>query len=172
VREEWEHEFVEYVELRLPHLRRLAVMLCGDVDRADDIVQAAATRLYTRWKQARAAENVDAYVRRIVINTFLRERRLRWSSVTLTDRLPDRAAVTGQPLDERLVVRAALRTLPPRQQAVLVLRFLCDLPVAEVANLLGCAEGTVKSQTSDGLATLRKQLGSRGRDAMTPGRMT
>ncbi|GAA2348647.1 SigE family RNA polymerase sigma factor [Dactylosporangium salmoneum] len=159
--DELEREYIAYFEARLPGLRRLAVLLCGDHDRADDIVQAAATTLFVRWKQARQAENVDAYVRRVVVNTFLRERRRLWSRVLLSERLPDRAAVTGQPIDERVVVRAALRRLPPRQQAVLVLRFLCDLPVAEVAELLGCSEGTVKSQTSDGLATLRKRLGDR-----------
>jgi RNA polymerase sigma factor (sigma-70 family) len=62
-------------------------------------------------------------------------------------------------VEDRLVVRAALRRLPRRQQAVLVLRFLCDLPVADVATLLGCSTGTVKSQTFDGLAALRKALG-------------
>lgn len=164
MRTELEREYVEYFQVRMPHLRRLAVLLCGDFHRADDIVQTAATTLYTAWKKARRAENLDAYVRRTVVNAFLRERRLRWSRVTLTDHLPDRAVVAGQPADERVVVRAALRRLPPRQQAVLVLRFMCDLPVAEVADLLGCAEGTVKSQTSDGLKTLRGLLGTRALD--------
>ncbi|GGM61196.1 SigE family RNA polymerase sigma factor [Dactylosporangium sucinum] len=165
MREDLEREYVEYFESRMPHLRRLAALLCGgDVDRGDDVVQAAATALYTRWRLARAATDVDAYVRRTVVNMFLRERRLRWARVSLTDRVPDRPAVTGQPDDERLVVRAALRQLPPRQQAVLVLRYLCDLPVAEVAQLLGCAEGTVKRQASDGLAALRKRLGNRTLD--------
>jgi RNA polymerase sigma-70 factor (sigma-E family) len=160
VRKDLELEYVEYFQARLPHLRRLAVLLCGDAHRGDDIVQTAVTALYTQWRRVRAAGNLDAYVRRTVVNAFLRERRLRWSRVALTDRLPDRPAVDEQPVDEHIEVRAALRRLPPRQQAVLVLRFLCDLPVAEVAALLGCAEGTVKSQTSDGLATLRKILGN------------
>ncbi|GGM61235.1 SigE family RNA polymerase sigma factor [Dactylosporangium sucinum] len=165
MRDELEREYVEYFESRMPHLRRLAALLCGDYHRGDDVVQAAATALYARWRQARAATDLDAYVRRAVVNAFLRERRLRWAQVSLTDQLPDRPAVTGQPDDERLVVRAALRQLPPRQQAVLVLRYLCDLPVAEVAGLLGCAEGTVKRQTSDGLAALRKRFGDRDMDS-------
>lgn len=164
VRDDLEREYVEYFEVRMPHLRRLAVRLCGDFDRADDIVQTAATAIYTRWKLARAADNIDAYVRRTVVNTFLKERRSRWSRVALTGGSLDRLAATGQPIDERMVVRAAMRKLPPRQQAVLVLRFLCDLPVAEVAQMLGCAEGTVKSQTSDGLASLRRSLGGRAMD--------
>jgi RNA polymerase sigma-70 factor (sigma-E family) len=159
VREDLEREYVEYFQPRLPQLHRLAVMLCGDADRADDIVQAAVTTLFTRWRQARQADNLDAYVRRSVVNTFLSERRQRWSRVVLTETLPDRPAATGQPADERLEIRAALRTLPPKQQAVLALRFLCDLPVDEVAELVGCSPGTVKSQTSDGLAKLRRKLG-------------
>ncbi|GGM47724.1 SigE family RNA polymerase sigma factor [Dactylosporangium sucinum] len=164
MREDLEREYVEYFEARMPHMRRLAALLCGDVHRGDDVAQAAATTLYVKWRQARAAADLDAYVRRIVVNTFLRERKLRWSGVALTERPPDRPAAAGQPLDERVVVRAALRGLPRRQQAVLVLRFGLDLPVAEVAAILGCAEGTVKSQTSDGLAALRRQLGSRDLD--------
>ncbi|GAB3867888.1 SigE family RNA polymerase sigma factor [Dactylosporangium cerinum] len=160
MRDELERQYVEYFQPRLPQLHRLAVMLCGDADRADDIVQAAVTTLYTRWRQARQADNLDAYVRRSVVNAFLSERRRFWSRVVLTETLPDRPAVTGQPADERLEIRAALKKLPPKQQAVLVLRFLCDLPVDEVAELVGCSPGTVKSQTSDGLAKLRRQLGA------------
>ncbi|MEV0134947.1 SigE family RNA polymerase sigma factor [Dactylosporangium sp. NPDC050688] len=159
MRDELERQYVEYFQPRLPQLHRLAVMLCGDADRADDIVQAAVTTLYTRWRHVRQVDNLDAYVRRSVVNTFLTERRGRWSRVLLTEALPDRAAAAGQPADERMVIRAALRALPPKQQAVLVLRFLCDLPVDEVAELLDCSPGTVKSQTSDGLAKLRKKLG-------------
>lgn len=160
MRDEWEREYVEYFQPRLPQLHRLVVMLCGDADRADDIVQSAVTTLYTRWRQVRQVDNLDAYVRRSLVNAFLSERRRRWSRVVLTETLPDRPAVAGQPADERLAIRAALKTLPPKQQAVLVLRFLCDLPVSEVAELVGCSPGTVKSQTSDGLAKLRKKLGA------------
>ncbi len=159
MRDELERQYVEYFQPRLPQLHRLAVMLCGDPSRADDIVQAAVTTLYARWKQVRQVDNLDAYVRRSVVNAFLSERRRFWSRVVLTETLPDRPADTGQPADERMVIRAALKTLPPRQQAVLVLRFLCDMPVGDVAEVLGCSQGTVKSQTSDGLAKLRKKLG-------------
>ena len=135
-------------------------MLCGDADRADDIVQAAVTTLFARWRQVRQVDNLDAYVRRSVVNAFLSERRRFWSRVVLTEALPDQSGCHGAArADERLEIRAALRALPPKQQAVLVLRFLCDLPVGEVAELVGCSPGTVKSQTSDGLAKLRKKLG-------------
>ncbi|WP_432831735.1 SigE family RNA polymerase sigma factor [Dactylosporangium sp. CA-092794] len=155
MREELEREYTEYFQARLPQLRRLAAALCGDAHRGDDVVQAAVTTLYVRWKHIRGVDNLDAYVRRSVVNAFLSARRRPWARVALTDALPDRPAEPGQPADERLVLRAAVRRLPHRQQAVVVLRFVCDLPVAEVAALLGCAEGTVKSQTAEALAALR-----------------
>lgn len=163
MREELEREYVEYLRLRMPQLRRLAALLTGDFHRGDDIVQSTAADLYTRWKHVGRVEHVDAYVRKMLLRTFLREERKPWARVRLTATLPERP-VTGPAVDEVLAVRAALRTLPARQRAVLVLRFLCDLPVAEVAATLGIAEGTVKSQTSDGLAALRRHLGS---DAFT-----
>jgi RNA polymerase sigma-70 factor (sigma-E family) len=158
MREELEREYVEYIRARLPELRRPGHLLCRDADRADDVVQAAITTVYVGWPRVRAADNVDAYVRKVVVRTFLSEQRRPWARVRLTGALPDRPADPGQPAEERLAVRAALRRLPSRQRAILVLRFLCDLSVADVAATLGCATGTVKSQTSDGLAALRKAL--------------
>jgi RNA polymerase sigma-70 factor (sigma-E family) len=155
-----EREYVDYVRARLPRLRRMAYLLCGDVHRADDVVQSTVTNLYVHWRQVRAADSLDAYVHTMLVRTFLSEHRRPWSRVRLTAAPPERAADgDGSAVDERLVVRAALRRLPRRQQAVLVLRFLCDLSVADAATLLGCSTGTVKSQTSDGLAALRKVLG-------------
>lgn len=159
LRDEYEQEYEEYLRVRMPHLRRLAYLLTGDYDRADDVVQTTATNLYLKWRQARAAEHIDAYVRKMVVHTFLSEQRLSWAKTWLTDRLPERPH-DPPPIEEALVVRAALRRLPARQQAVLVLRFLCDLPVNDVAAALGCTSGTVKSQTSDGLAALRRILGA------------
>jgi RNA polymerase sigma-70 factor (sigma-E family) len=161
VRAELEQEYVEYVTARMGRMRRVAYLLCGDFDRADDIVQTTVERLYTRWRQVRGADSVDAYVHTVLVRTFLAEKRRLWSRVRLVDEASElvRGAEVAQPPEERLTVRAALRALPRRQQAVLVLRFLCDLPVADVAEILGCAQGTVKSQTSDGLAALRKALG-------------
>ncbi len=95
MRDELERQYVEYFQPRLPQPHRLAVMLCGDADRADDIVQAAVTTLYTRWRHVRQVDNLDAYVRRSVVNTFLTERRGHWSRVLLTEALPDRAARLG-----------------------------------------------------------------------------
>lgn len=152
-------EYTEYVTAALPWLRRTAYLLCGDVHSADDVVQVAITRLYTNWRKARAADNLDAYVRAILVRTFLNERRRPWSRVRLFDRVDELETVANPDFETREEIRVALMRVSPGQRAVLVLRFLFDLPVAEVARVLRCSEGTVKSQTSDGLASLRTQLG-------------
>ncbi|TCO58159.1 SigE family RNA polymerase sigma factor [Actinocrispum wychmicini] len=155
-----EQQYTEYVSARLPKLRRIAFLLCGDEHRADDIVQTAITRLYVHWRKARTAANIDAYVRTIVVRTFLNEQRTGWwSKVRLADELPDRAAPPGLDVETTQVLHAALARVTPKQRAVLVLRFLYDMPVAEVAGVLGCSVGNVKAQTAHGLAALRKQLG-------------
>jgi RNA polymerase sigma-70 factor (sigma-E family) len=155
---EQEREYTEYVSARLPALRRLAYLLTGDAHRADDLVQQTITGLFVRWPKIRAVTHLDRYVRSMLIHSFVDERRLRWARVGLFGEPPDRPAPVDDGIEERAVLRAALAKVPRRQQAVLVLRFIYDLPVAEVAELLGCSEGTVKSQTSRGLTTLRKLL--------------
>jgi RNA polymerase sigma-70 factor (sigma-E family) len=162
VRKAEEQQYIDYVTARLPALRRVAHLLCGDGHRADDIVQNAITRLYVHWRKARAADNLDAYVRAIVVRTFLNEQRTGWlARVRLVHDMPDQLAPPGPDVETSQVLHAALRRVPPRQRAVLVLRFLYDLPVAEVAEILGCSAGNVKSQTAHGLATLRKHLDER-----------
>jgi RNA polymerase sigma factor (sigma-70 family) len=102
---------------------------------------------------------VDAYVQRILVHTFINERRRGWWKVWLGASAPEGStATTG--LEEREVLRAALSKLTPSQQAVLVLRFLCDQSVADVAKHLGYSEGAVKSQTHHALNAMRKNLGS------------
>jgi RNA polymerase sigma-70 factor (sigma-E family) len=157
-----EREFVDYVTARMPALRRLAYALCGDEHRADDIVQQGLTRLYVHWRRASAADDIDRYVRMIVVRGYLDEKRLAWSRrVRLEASPPEVPAPEGPDLDGRAVLRECLAKVPRRQRAVLVLRFVCDLSVEEVAQTLGCATGTVKSQTSHGLAALRQLLGER-----------
>jgi RNA polymerase sigma-70 factor (sigma-E family) len=151
-------EFAEYVGARLPSLRRFAYLLCQDWHRADDLVQAAITKLYLHWARARSVDNTDAYARAIVVREFLSERRTGWARlVSLRAGLPE-AAASARDLDGALDVRAALAVLPPRQRATLVLRFYSDLSVDQTADVLGCSPGTVKSQTAKALATLRQVL--------------
>jgi RNA polymerase sigma-70 factor (sigma-E family) len=155
-----EQDYVEYVTARLEPLRRTARLLSGERHLAEDLVQETITRLYVHWRRARAARNLDAYVRTILVRIYLDQRRLAWwSRVHLSAAPPEPESTAPADPDSRLMLRAALKALPPRQRAVLVLRFVCDLPVDEVAELLSCSAGTVKSQTSHGLAALRRQLG-------------
>ncbi|BAL88621.1 putative RNA polymerase ECF-subfamily sigma factor [Actinoplanes missouriensis 431] len=153
-----EEEYVEYVTARVPVLRRLAYVLTGDGHRADDLVQQTITTLYLKWQRARAADNLDAYVRTMLIRGYVDEKRLAWSKVRLFRHLPEPEPVEETGAEDRQILRAALRRVPRQQRAVLVLRFFYDLPVDEVAGILGCTAGTVKSHTSRGLATLRRLL--------------
>jgi RNA polymerase sigma-70 factor (sigma-E family) len=160
MRTEAENEYIDYVRARLPQLQRTAYLLCGDTDRAQDIVQSTITTLYRHWRRARAADNIDGYVHRMLVHRFLDEKRLSWSRVLLTTRIPEPVAPAQRSVEEQDAVHSALRALPPGQRAVLVLRFLCDLSIEQTAGALGCSAGNVKAQTSRGLAALRPLLGA------------
>ncbi|HEV2633892.1 MAG TPA: SigE family RNA polymerase sigma factor [Actinocrinis sp.] len=156
-------DFTEYVQSKTPWLRRVAFLLCRDWHRADDLVQSAFLRLYLNWDKASRAENFDGYVRTILVNLYLSEQKTPWwKAITLRreqidETTPDPAAPDPDPA-ESLDLLAALGAVPPRQRAAIVLRYYCDLSVEETADLLACSPGTVKSQTSRGLAALRTVL--------------
>ena len=156
-----EHDYLAYAGGRIPALRRLAILLCGDDDQADDLVQETITKLYAVWPRTSKVENLDAYTHAMLVRVFLDDRRRGWWKVRLFGAAPEPPAPPAASSDDRAVVRAALAQVSHRQQAVLVLRFIYDLPIAEVAQILGCSVGTVKSQTSRGLSTLRRLLGDR-----------
>lgn len=153
-------EFAAYVGQRRPQLFRAAWLLCGDPHRAEDVVQAALTRLYVAWPRVRRADSVDAYVRRAVVNAHLDEGRRPWRRETAAgERLPDvPVPAAAAALDERDALWDALRALPPGQRRVVVLRHWWGLSVEETAADLGISTGTVKSQTSAALAALRTAL--------------
>jgi RNA polymerase sigma-70 factor (sigma-E family) len=152
-------EYTEYVAARLSSLRRLAVVLCDDWQRADDLVQATLTRLYVHWGRVQAATHPDAYARAVLVREFIHERRSAWvRRVNLSGRVDDSSAAVIDH-DAVLDLRAALATLLARQRATLVLRFYCDLNVDQAAEILGCSPGTVKSQTAKALAAVRRALG-------------
>jgi RNA polymerase sigma-70 factor (sigma-E family) len=151
-------DYTEYVEFRLPALRRLALLLCQDRHRADDLVQQAVIKVYVHWAKASAADNIDAYVNAILVREFLHERRSGWTRrVSVTDQLPDEPILTAD-RDGLMDLQAAVAALPPGQRAALVLRYYCDLNVEQTAAALGCSTGTVKSQTSKAIAALRGRL--------------
>lgn len=148
----------EYVSSRLEQLRRTAYLLCFDWHTADDLVSSTLVRLLRHWHRASTMDNVDAYVRRILMRVWLDERRRPWRRERSHAEVPDRAAPAGGDVDARLSLRAHLATLPPRRRAVVVLRYFCDLSVEETAAALGCSTGTVKSQTARALETLRERF--------------
>lgn len=162
MRADIEAEYVDYVRARWGWLHRTAYVLCGDADRAEDLAQATMIALYGRWRRMGAVDNVDAYVRRMLVRRFLDEKRLAWSRIVLTSRTPDTPAPAPEGGDEAELVHAALRRLPPGQRAALVLRFMVDLSVRETAAAMGCSEGNVKAQTARGLTALRPLLASVG----------
>ncbi len=158
-----DEEFTHFVTARMGAMRRVAYLLCQDWQRADDLVQAAITRLYVRWDRVRGMEHTEAYARTILVREFLSEQRSGWARrVSLDVPVPDTAGRVPD-TETMLDMRAALAGLPPRQRATLVLRFYCDLNVDQTAALLGCSAGTVKSQTAKGIDALRGRLGP-GRD--------
>jgi RNA polymerase sigma-70 factor (sigma-E family) len=153
-----DEQYTAYVAARLPWLQRVAYLLCQDWDRADDLVQVALTRLYVKWHRAGSVENVDGYARTVLVRVFLAEQRTGWWRRVSPVREPPEPSPYLADRDGDLDLRAALRELAPRQRAAVVLRFYCDLSVEQTAEVLNCSTGTVKSQTSRGLAALRQAL--------------
>ncbi|WP_238012347.1 SigE family RNA polymerase sigma factor [Dactylosporangium sp. AC04546] len=158
MRTELEREYVEYVEGRLHVLKRGAYLLCGDVHRAEDLVQTTITALYQHWPRARRADNIDGYVHRMLLRKHIDEQRRGWSRVRLMADAPDRTVAPATDVEARVALRAALAQLPRTQRTMLVLRFACDMSVEDVAAALRCSPGTVKSHTSRGLAALRRLM--------------
>ena len=150
-----ESDFEAFVVARSAQLLRLALGLTGDRGTAEDLLQTALTKTYVNWSKVRRADDPDAYVRRLLVNTHTSWWRRRRVAEVLTD-VPRTQSVHQQAAVEDLDALAqALAHLGPRQRAVVVLRYYEDRPDAEIAALLGCSEATVRSQASRGLAVLR-----------------
>lgn len=152
-------EFETFVTTSGASLGRLALLLAGDPHRAEDLLQQTYVRTYLAWPRARAGDPY-AYARRVMANQRVDTwRRLRRERLTDPADLPERSV---DPAQDRLAdhdrLLAALRALPARRRRVVVLRYLLDLPEAEVAADLGIAVGTVKSTAARGLAQLRTLL--------------
>ena len=142
------------------HLRA-AVLLTGDWHAAEDLVQASLAKLYRAWPRLDTSTDPGAYLRQVMMNTHRSWWRARWRREKPAAELPD--SPYGEDHAERHAlgasVRQALARLPRQQRAVLVLRYFEDLPEAEVARLLGCSAGSVKTHARRGLRALREQLG-------------
>ncbi|MEU8259129.1 SigE family RNA polymerase sigma factor [Micromonospora sp. NPDC048999] len=160
-RDPLEEEFREFVAARSNALLRTAYLLAGDWATAEDLLQTALTKTYLAWKRLGGIEAIEPYARRVLVNTSTSWWRRRWHGERPTEVLPERAGVDEieQQLDRDALWRH-LQALPARQRAVLVLRFYEDMSEAQTAALLEISPGTVKSQTSRALSTLRRRLGS------------
>lgn len=155
-------EFAEFAAGRSTALIRLAYVLTGNQDSAEDLLQTALAKAASRWAGIHSAP--EAYVRQVMYREQVSgwRRRARRRETAMAE-LPDQAApVPDISAESQFVLRQALRALPAGKRAVLVLRYLEDLPEAEVAAVLGCSVGTVRSQAHKAVAQLRSALASAG----------
>lgn len=155
-------QYAEFVSARWSALYRTAYLLTGAHADAEDLLQTALVKVYAAWPKVRRVDQPEAYVRKMVLNAFISSRRtLRWKRERLTEAPPDLAAAGVEGLlDERLMLWPQVAELPPRQRAVIVLRYYEDLSEKQIAAALGCSVGTVKSTASDALKSLRKRIGA------------
>ncbi|OLB78837.1 MAG: RNA polymerase subunit sigma-24 [Actinobacteria bacterium 13_2_20CM_2_71_6] len=149
-----DEEFRTFVELKYAQLLRTAYLLAGSPELAEDVLQSALLAVMVRWRRV---EQPEAYLRRVMVNQLVSRWRRRQVVEVLTAVLPERAAHSDQP-ELRDELWQALRRLPPRMRAVLVLRYWEDLSEAATADALGCSVGAVKSQASRGLVRLRELI--------------
>ncbi|MEU8118026.1 SigE family RNA polymerase sigma factor [Spirillospora sp. NPDC049024] len=152
-------EYAAYVTERSPRLLRTAYLLCRDWGQAEDLLQTALVKAWRAWR--RIGNDPDPYVYRILVNTHASWARRRWRGERPTERPPEAADPADGigAAEDKAVLWAALGRLPHRQRATVVLRFFEDLSEPQVAEVLGCSVGTVKSQTSKALAKLRVDPG-------------
>ena len=152
-------EFAEFFTATWPRLYRTALAIVGDAAAAEDAVQSAFARVYASWRRVSSADHPEAYVRRMVVNEILSGRRHGWGRRERPSESVDPLTSVDSP-EHRVVTHGslwpAIRQLPVRQRAVIVLRYYEDLSEREIATVLGCSPGTVKSQASAALANLRR----------------
>ncbi|CCH19445.1 sigma-70 family RNA polymerase sigma factor [Micromonospora lupini] len=147
----WEQVLTDLVNTRGAALKRYAYLLCGNDSDAEDLVQDALVRAFTRPRRDEI-DNPEQYVRKAVLNLYLDRVRRRdvWRRVMPFAVAPDRTEDDSPSVDARHDLRAALLALTPRQRACVVLYYHVDLPIPEIAAHLGCAAGSVKRYLHDG----------------------
>jgi len=164
-----EEEFIAFADAASSGLLGTAFLLCGDWHTAEDLTQTTLAKLFASWHRIRDKDAVHAYARRTLLNTYLVDCQRRRRREVLTGDagwFADRAGAPHDP-ELRLALADALATLAPRARAVVVLRYWEDLSVDQVAALLGCSPGSVKSQSARSLDKLRQVLGDPGPDTAT-----
>ncbi|MEU2743448.1 SigE family RNA polymerase sigma factor [Streptomyces sp. NPDC059340] len=156
-----DEEFQRFVIGRWPRLMRTAFLLTGEQHAAEDLVQTTLEQVYVAWRRVGAADDPEAYVRRVMINAHARKHRRRLKEFLapkddsgLTHELPDHGDRIAQ-ADDRSALLTALGQLPPRQREAVVLRYWEDLSESQAAEAMGCSVGAVKSNAAKGIAKLR-----------------
>ncbi|MEU4552817.1 RNA polymerase sigma-70 factor (sigma-E family) [Micromonospora violae] len=153
--------YEEFADTRLAPLLRYAVMLTGDPHQAQDLVQDTMVRVQVNWRRVARADSPERYVRRMLTNQYVDWRRGSWVRRVLLRGEPDASVPAptdhAQSAVDRDQIWSWLSRLPRRQRAALVLRYYEDLPDVEIADILDCAVGTVRSSISRALATLRAE---------------
>lgn len=153
-----EADFREFASARTLPLRRTAYFLCADWHLAEYLVQATLIKMYAVWPKLTKAGPVDNYVRKVLLRCWMDEQRRPWRRRERRDGvLPEQPVPAVLYTGMSDLLRQALAEVPVKQRAAIVLRYCADLSVADAA-VLGCSEGTVKSQTARGLETLRKTV--------------
>jgi RNA polymerase sigma-70 factor (sigma-E family) len=153
-----EYDIDTFLAARWSSLFRLACLLTGSPTEADDLLQESLVKVYLRWTKISRTEVPEAYVRRMMVNTLVSRSRRPYKRRELPDGAVA-AGTVGSPEDvvlDRAQVWPMVFALPVRQRAVIVLRYYEDLSEQEIADVLGCSTGSVKSQAHDALTSLRR----------------
>ncbi|MFC9329139.1 SigE family RNA polymerase sigma factor [Kitasatospora sp. NPDC057015] len=157
--------FEEFAATRAARLFQIAYLMCGDWHQAQDLVQTTLAKMYAVWDRLRRGEEdpaLDAYARKVLLRCYLSHRRLRRSGEIAVADVPDSPAslddLTGPGTELRLTLVSALRQLPPRNRAVVVLRYLEDHSIEAVADMLGTSQAAVKGLSTRSLSRLREIL--------------
>jgi RNA polymerase sigma-70 factor (sigma-E family) len=154
-------EFAEFAAAASPRLLRAAYLLCGNPHTAEDLAQTTLTKVFASWRRISQRDAAHAYATRTLVNTYLAEKRRKSSGEVITSDLPEPPIQQPSP-ESRIMVLAALATLPPKARVIVVMRYWADMSVEDVAQLLGCSTGNVKSQSSRALEKLRHVLTETG----------
>jgi len=159
--QEHAEDFDAYVRATERQHKRLAFLLTGDLHEAEDLLQAAYAKMYPHWGKVRTYDVPDAYLRRVMVSLrtswWRRSRHREWPTADFPDGAGHHADHAGRVVESQALL-VALRQLPERQRAAVVLRHWCDRSEADTAAAMGCSLGTVKSSTSKGLAHLRAAM--------------
>ncbi|MFF5052890.1 SigE family RNA polymerase sigma factor [Micromonospora sp. NPDC000663] len=152
-----DEEFVEFAQAAGGRLRDAAFLMCRDWHLAQDLTQTTLAKVYANWRRVRRADDPHAYARKILVRCVIDQQRRRSSQELAVSRPPERAE--EHPAELRMTLLDAIATLPPRDRAIVVLRYWDDLSVETVAEAVGVSIAVVKSQSMRSLSRLRDLLG-------------